>query len=215
MTQSKALISIIVFMNIVLSGCQTAQQKTQPTADIPDPDIVVMSGIGSTSGASDLLRVKPMTFEELTVCATKIDSFMKDSAQLKIEKNKFTSWKSELDKLFQGLESERQTVNSKITKQVVDFNKRAEQARVSASKYNSDINSHNDRATALNLKNNEFNISCANRPYRQSEYAQLSADLRTAVELRSKISDVLLIEDATTTNNPSKGLIHLQGRSSK
>ena len=194
-------------------GCQTAKQTSVTSTEksiTPDPDIVVMQGLGTKPNSSSIMGVKPMSFAELSACATKIDHIQKASTQLKTEQDRLAVWEGELDKQNKALESDRTKIDNKILKQVQDFNTRIEQNRTSVVQYNTDVSSLNDQSSALTLESNEFNTGCANRSYRQSDYLKLPSDIRTAIATKSEISDIPLIEDASNTpDNPIRKKIHI------
>jgi len=208
------IVMLIICSSTLMFGCQTAKQTSVTSTEkpvTPDPDIVVMQGLGTKPNSSSIMGVKPMSFSELSACATKIDHIQKASTQLKIEQDRLAVWKEKLDKQNKALESDRTKIDNKILKQVQDFNARIEQNRTSVVQYNTDVSSLNDQSSALTLESNEFNTGCANRSYRQSDYLKLPSDIRTAIATKSEISDIPLIEDASNSSldNPVRKKIHI------
>ncbi len=209
MRKNYAFICATTLSCILLSACQSSQPKSQALVEKVDPDIVVMPGLGSKRGATALMGVKPMTFDELSACASKIDSFQQQSRHLKAQDSKIASRKNELDAQTNALEAERTKINTHSSKQVQDFNNRTEHSRKAISQFNADITAYNAKSTEADALNNEINASCANRAYRRSDYGKLAADLRTAIESRSETTDIPLIDDAAAADGTSKSPLHL------
>jgi len=212
MNKNRIFILTIILSTFFLSACQTSQPKSQSVAETPDPDIVVMPGLNGKNSANSQIGLKPMTFEELSECGTKIDKFRKEVGVLKIEEGKLAVKKAEIDQQLQALENERSKVDTKNSKQVRDFNKRNEQNKYTISLFNAESNAHYNKATTANLFNNEINVSCANRAYRKSDYSRLNPDIIAAIESRSKTSDIPLVEDTSTLKSPLNSKIHIQER---
>ncbi|NOT85171.1 MAG: hypothetical protein HOP02_10440 [Methylococcaceae bacterium] len=184
---------------LLLSACMSSQQNIQPlnTTTI-DSDIVVMSGMENNQAPGAPVGIKPMTIEELSGCATKVGNLKKDLAQYETTKAQFAKRKADLDQSKRKLISDRVTVNTHNKKQVVDFNSRQKQEGILIGQFNKDITVFNRNVSEQNLRNNEFNVSCAERSYRKSDLVKLPADLRLAIESKSKQSAAPLIEEDTS-----------------
>ena len=199
----------VALVCIFLSGCQISPKPEPTAAEQPDPDIVVMPGFGDSEVSSLLVGVKPMTFEELAKCGTKLVNLKKESAQSKADNRKLSIQKAELDKQYQSTEVERSKVNVASTKQVDNFNKLVNQNRKLISQYNDSVNAHNSKASAIVIQTNDFNTFCAGRSYRQSDFNRLPPNLSTAIASNSEISDIPLIEEAVQSNSSVKKRIHI------
>jgi len=171
-----------------------------------DPDIVSMPGIGVQGQDNSLVGVKPMTFEELSACSSQIARHNADSDQLKIDNAKLVQRKEALEQETTQRETERLSVDAHNIQQVNDFNKRIEQDRATAIDINAAVTALNGQVSALNNRQNEFNVACANRAYRHSDLMRLPKDLRLSTVLTSKNSDLPLIEDGSAQGKLSRKL---------
>jgi hypothetical protein len=195
---------MIALVCIFLSGCQTTLNPESTSTEQTDSLIVVMPGFGGNEGGNALVSVKPMTFEELSKCGTKIVNLKKESAISEAENHKLSIENVELNKQSLALDAERLKVNVTSTKQVSDFNKRLDQHRILISQYNSRTQAHNSKTSRLIIRYNEFNTFCANRSYRQSDFNRLSTELNAAIASHSEISDIPLTEEVNTGHSANE-----------
>ncbi len=192
-------------MVTILLSCQTAPPKPETNAveQQPDPDIVAFQGNGQGLQKGNVLGVKPMTFAELTDCATKVKILDKGSEDLKLELARLDQRKEQMAKQNIAMENERTKINPKDTKKVQAFNQRIEHLQAVNVQLNKDIDNYNDAAEAQSTLSNQHNLSCSNRVYRQSDELRLPRELQEAMVLHSKTSNLPVQEDASSETNPA------------
>lgn len=201
------IITLNLFSLIILSACQTTPKTT---VELSDPDIVFMSGFGGTGISNGLLGVKPMTFEELKSCGTKVNQLNKESNRLKVEFNKNQQIKKELDLETKAIDNDRLKINVTSFIEVAEFNKRLERTRELISQLDVKIEKYNLDIEANNLLSNQFNLGCASRSYRQSDMKRLPSELLEPILTVSKVSNVPISEDVVESPNVSSdGSIHI------
>lgn len=195
--------TILVGISWILSACAATPLKVvEPPVDA---DIVTMPSVGAQqSTAASPLGVKPMTLDELTQCGNKIEGLKQSYTQLENYKNQYDKRKAVLAQQGRIIDKARSAVNIRNVKQVNHFNQRLEQYRVAVSQYNADITQFNKNISMLKTQNNDFNVACANRAYRQSDYARLPPALRSAIESYSQKSVLPVLEEHDNTGRLSK-----------
>lgn len=194
---------ILVGMSWMLSACTATPPKV--AEPLVDSDIVTMPSVGTLqSAAATPLGVKPMTLDELTLCGNKIEGLKQHYAQLESHKIQYDKRKAALAQQGRVIDKARSTVNIKNTTQVNHFNQRLEQYRITVSQYNADISQFNKNINDLKTHNNAFNVACANRAYRQSDYVRLSPELRAAIESYSQKSVLPILEEHDNTRKLPK-----------
>lgn len=214
MKKSIFLMLLVDLSLILLSACQTPQKLQSQSTEENDSDIIVMQGFGGDRQPSSLLGVKPMTFEEMASCAKNIDYLHKKSLSLKVKNAKIDNKKSDFKKKSAALDNERSSVDVKSSKKVADFNKRLEELGAAISKLDKEVDAYNEDVASMSLETNQYNLSCANRSYRQSDIAKLPSELRDAITLNSQESDIPIQEEAQSDENASNGKIHIPASSS-
>ncbi len=117
--RSRAFV-LVAFLSCLLPACATSPSiptsppNTQPPiSKETDPDIVVMSGFGTNRASGSILGLKPMTFEELSNCGTKIKSIKEDHARFKAEDSNFARRQVELERQGRAFDIERPSINIK------------------------------------------------------------------------------------------------------
>lgn len=195
--------TILVGIGWILSACAATPPKVvEPPVDA---DIVTMPSVGAQqSAAVSPLGVKPMTLDELAQCGNKIEGLKQSYTQLENYKNQYDKRKAVLAQQGRIIDKARSAVNIRNVKQVNHFNQRLEQYRVAVSQYNADITQFNKNIAMLKTQNNDFNVACANRAYRQSDYVRLPPALRSAIESYSQKSALPVLEEHDNTGRSSK-----------
>lgn len=195
--------TMLMGISWLLSACTTTPPKVvEPPVDA---DIVTMPSVGLPQSAIvSPLGVKPMTLDELMQCGNKIEGLKQNYAQLESHKSQYDKRKAALAQQGRVIDKARLAVNIKNAAQVNHFNQRLEQYRVTVSQYNADITQFNKNISMLKTQNNDFNVACANRAYRQSDYARLSPVLRSAIESYSQKSVLPILEEHDNTGQLPK-----------
>lgn len=174
-----------------LAGCAAELPSPEPSqARQPDPDIVVMNGLGGRSLRSAVLGVKPMAFEELASCGTNLKTLRNDDARLKAADAELVATRAEIEARERAIETDRLLVNARNAKQVEAFNKRVEQYRADVILLNQRVQGLNTDIAALKVFANQLTVSCANRAYRKSDLVRLDPEVRAAIESSSTPIDV-------------------------
>ncbi|MCX7086778.1 MAG: hypothetical protein NTV00_01860 [Methylococcales bacterium] len=197
--------TVIMTVSVFLSACAPASLTTQaPEADADadadaDTDRVVMPSVGKTPASTPLLDTKPMTFQTLSVCATKISHLKKEATQFKAEGVQFAKRKIDIDLKNQTLNVERAAINTKQSKQVEAFNRRLKQAQFDTKQFNSSVHAFNTRLSRLHSRSDAVNTSCAQRTFKHADILRLPPNLRMAIESSSETMDIPLLEENAAT----------------
>ncbi|MFI3137407.1 MAG: hypothetical protein QX197_11590 [Methylococcaceae bacterium] len=189
--------TVIMTVSVFLSACAPSSLTTQ--APEADADIVVMPSVGKTSASTPLLDTKPMTFQTLSVCATKISHLKKEATQFQAEGMQLAQKKIDIDLKNQALNVERAAINTKQSKQVEVFNRRLKQAQFDTKQFNSSVHAFNTRLSRLHSRSDAVNTSCAQRTFKHADILRLPPNLRMAIELSSETMDIPLLEENTAT----------------
>lgn len=188
--------TFIVVACAILAGCAAELPNPEPSqAPQPDPDIVVMNGLGGRSLRSAVLGVKPMAFEELASCGTNLKTLRNDDARLKAADAELVGTRAEIEARERVIETDRLLVNARNAKQVEAFNKRVEQYRADIIQLNQRIQGLNTDIAALKVFANQLTVSCANRAYRKSDLVRLDPEVRAAIEASSTPIDIPVIPE--------------------
>lgn len=208
---------LLILISLLMLACQSsAPVKQEQQAAQADTEVVVMPALGGKPSPQNKLGLKPMTFEELNSCGGKVEKISKEKLVLKADDEKLRKRKAELNSENQTLASARTSINSKNAKLVEEFNKKLQQQMLAVKQHNDDITVFNQKTTELNLLNNDFNVSCANRPYQKSDYEKLPTGYQSALKSYSQTIDIPLADETPDANQTvSPGVLHLPGSGSR
>ena len=161
----------------------------------PDSDLVRMPGLGNNQSATGRMGVKPMTFEELEACARSIKTLNDTSSSLDGLAFAIERRKQALTREGQSIDIDRPRVRPTNQQEVAAFNQRVVQHNENIRATNSGIADYRTRMETHRTLNARFNTGCANRHYRQSDFARLPAALQSATEVVSRTSDIPLLDE--------------------
>lgn len=165
------------------------------TSATPDSDLVRMPGLGGNQSAAGRIGVKPMTFDELEACARSIKTLNDTSSSLDGLAFTIERRKQAIAREGANIDIDRPKIKPANRLEVDAFNQRVAQHNENIRTTNTGIAEYRTRMETHRTSNARFNTGCANRHYRQSDFARLPAALKSATEVVSRTSDIPLLDE--------------------
>ena len=155
--------------------------------------------MGRQGATTERIGARPMTYEELEYCARSLQAMNNASRVLEIASDSLRRAKERIETEGRAIDTERPKVVQTNALAVKAFNDRINRHNESIRATNATINEWRSRSGIQERHVGSFNTNCANRHYRQSDFARLPEDLKKPTEAKSRVSDIPLIEDQPTS----------------
>lgn len=140
-----------------------------------------LGGAGA-SGLSSRAGVKGLTAEELMTCGTLAQQLRENEVALDTGRRILDASKNLLDGEGRAIDTNRPLVITTDANAVAAFNARLERYHQALEKFNNEVDQYNNRVARSRGTSGEFNVGCANRPYRNTHFRKLPAELQDALK---------------------------------
>lgn len=178
MNHSSALLGLFCLL-VQLGGCSSATAYRQKWNE--NEGLRELNGLqGAVSGKS-LAGVEAMSFNELRACAMKMRTIRDALDKISTESRRLDDTLDQLDSENLNLDLRREKIDRTRVSDVKNFNADLERYYAEIRRYNSDIEKYHQAADKVHRSQNEFNLSCANRPFYEKDLLNLTAELYVLV----------------------------------
>ncbi|MFO1367417.1 MAG: hypothetical protein U1F46_00360 [Marinagarivorans sp.] len=175
---SQVIVSVMALA--CFAGC--ASQATQE-----DTEEIAFVGAGDQPSSKNYtIAVKAMSQTELKTCGQLALAAHNDLSTLKFETRGLSDDRQAIKNAQIQIDTDRTTIDARNNAKIAAFNQRIKALHESISAFNQRMESHNSNVTTANRKVAQFNISCADRPYRVSDLIVLTEDEQNALAIYAK-----------------------------
>ncbi len=188
---NKANFLLSVIMSSLLLGCQSAPPK-------PDSQMATFQGAGGGSQKEVIPSTQPITFVQLTDCASNVPRLEKGYQNLQLEITKLNLRKTQLAKQNVAIERERDKIDVTDSVKMHDFSQRVGRLHAANVALSKDVGRYNAAVSAQEALRNQHNLSCNNKHYLQSDKARLPQEQQDILESHSKLFDLPVQADASS-----------------
>jgi hypothetical protein len=139
--------------------------------------------------------VRGMTYEELLACANDKAAMTGQQKKLHTQLGGINALKNAIDAEGAAIETSRRLVDARSEKSVETFNARIHQYQATVRDLKSDVDAYNSSVSEANTATRAYGITCANRPFRESDREKLPVELRELMAEDSEPFDLPTVFD--------------------
>lgn len=125
----------------------------------------------------------PLSPAELSQCAHRVQTLRNDAPRLNLVSERLEARRMQINRRGDNLRAAASGVDRTDLQAGLDLHTRRQQHNAEASAFNAEIEQFKREVNAINALKNDYDRSCAQRPFRRSDLAALPEPTRRAMQM--------------------------------